>query len=311
MGFVRDAVSSVFGTGDTTEAQMVNTDPSLLRGRVDNTFVQGQDLQKQLQQQALTGQGPLNDIFQNQLGQANNQAASLIASQRGVNPGMAARLAANASGQANQQALGQAAQNQLGAQQLAVQSNQGLLNSAQAGITGQNSANAGIAQANNQTNSQGVGGLFGAAGSIAAKGIGKTALGGALGFAEGGSVPFIPSYAGGGPICGQSHVHAYFNGGQAAKVPAMVSPGEVYIPPSKMNAVAKGADPIDAGQKIPGKAKVKGNSLKNDTVSKTLEEGGIVLPKSVMESKNPHWAAHKFVSEVMAKQGLSARRKRK
>lgn len=95
---------------------------------------------------------------------------------------------------------------------------------------------------------------------------------------------------------------------RGGKVPAMVSPGEVYIPPEGVKQVAKGKDPIQAGVKVPGKAKVKGDSLKNDTVPTTLDEGGIVLPKSVMEAKNPHWAAHKFVSGIMAKQGLKARR---
>lgn len=93
------------------------------------------------------------------------------------------------------------------------------------------------------------------------------------------------------------------------KVPAMVSPGEVYIPPREVEEVKRGKkDPISAGEKIPGKAKVKGDSLKNDTVPKTLEEGGIVLPKSVMEAKHPHWEAHKFVSAILAKQGLKGRK---
>jgi hypothetical protein len=91
---------------------------------------------------------------------------------------------------------------------------------------------------------------------------------------------------------------------KGGKVPAMVSPGERYLPPNEVEKVAKGQkDPEKAGVKIPGKAKVKGDSLKNDTVPATLEEGGIVLPKSVMESANPHWAAHKFVSAIMAKKG--------
>jgi hypothetical protein len=93
-----------------------------------------------------------------------------------------------------------------------------------------------------------------------------------------------------------------------AKVPAMVSPGEVYIPPHQIEKVKKGKDPIKSGEKIPGKAKVKGDSLKNDTVPKTLEEGGIVLPKSVMESKHPHWEAHKFVSNIL-KKGLHSKKK--
>ena len=86
------------------------------------------------------------------------------------------------------------------------------------------------------------------------------------------------------------------------KVPAMVSPGERYLPPSEVEKVARGEKSADkAGERIPGKAKVKGDSLKNDTVPKTLEEGGVVIPRSVMESKHPHWAAHKFVSEIMKK----------
>jgi hypothetical protein len=93
------------------------------------------------------------------------------------------------------------------------------------------------------------------------------------------------------------------NMARGGKVPAMVSPGEGYLPPQAVDQVARGKAPLQVAQKIPGKAKVKGDSLKNDTVPKTLEEGGIVLPRSVMESKHPHWEAHKFVSAIMAKQG--------
>lgn len=329
MGFISNAVGSVFGTGDTTEANMINQ-PHLV-DRADAGFEEGHTLAQQLQQQAANGGGPLNTIFQNQLGQANNQAASLIASQRGVNPGMAARIAGQTVGNANQQALAQGAQNQLGAQQLASQNNISQQQINQGAIAANNSSNAAIAAGNNKTNASGVGGVLGGLGSGAVKlggalasGIGSfapeaiTTAGEAIASnpevllaAQGGAVPFMPSYAKGGPISGQSHVHAYFQGGKTKGVPAMVSPGEVYLPPNAVKEVAHGADPIRAGQKIPGKAAVKGNSLKNDTVPKTLEEGGIVLPRSVMQSKNPHWAAHKFVSEVMAKQGLSARRKKK
>lgn len=96
---------------------------------------------------------------------------------------------------------------------------------------------------------------------------------------------------------------------KGGKVPAMVSPGERYLSPKEVEKVAKGEKaPEKAGEKIKGKAKVKGDSLKNDTVPKTLEEGGIVLPKSVMEAKHPHWEAHKFVSAILAKkQGLKSR----
>lgn len=95
---------------------------------------------------------------------------------------------------------------------------------------------------------------------------------------------------------------------RGGKVPALVSPGEVYLSPDKAKAVAQGkADPIKDGEKIPGKPKVGGakDSYANDTVPKTLEEGGIVLPRHVTQSKDPAAAAHKFVSAIMARHNMS------
>lgn len=111
-------------------------------------------------------------------------------------------------------------------------------------------------------------------------------------FAKGGKV----AYAQGGSV-------AMAKGG---KVPALVSPGERYLPPSEVKKVEAGKkDPMKAGEKIPGKRTAKGttNSYADDIVPKTLEEGGIVLPNSVTQAKNPHWGAHKFVSEIMRKKG--------
>jgi hypothetical protein len=95
---------------------------------------------------------------------------------------------------------------------------------------------------------------------------------------------------------------AYAKGG---KVPAMVSPGEKYLSPDKVDQVAKGASPMAEGETIPGKPKVGGavNSYQNDTVPKTLEEGGIVIPRHITQGKNPEKAAHKFVSAILAKNG--------
>ncbi len=102
-------------------------------------------------------------------------------------------------------------------------------------------------------------------------------------------------------------VAAAAKGGKAhKKVPALVSPGERYLSPSEVTKVAQGkANPMKAGEKIPGKPKVGGakNSYANDTVPKTLEKGGIVLPRSVTQAKHPAWEAHKFVSAIMAKNG--------
>ena len=110
---------------------------------------------------------------------------------------------------------------------------------------------------------------------------------------------------------GGSHPTA-FAFARGGPVPAMLSPGEKYLSPDKVDKVANGADPLSEGKKVPGKPKVAGakNDYANDTVKATLQEGGIVLPRSVTQSKNPHWAAKKFVESVMAKQGLKPRLKK-
>jgi hypothetical protein len=89
---------------------------------------------------------------------------------------------------------------------------------------------------------------------------------------------------------------------EGGKVPAMVSPGERYLPPSEVEKVKKGEkEAVHAGKKIPGKAKVDGDNLQNDTVHATLKEGGIVIPRSVMQSDDPAEQARKFVAAVLAK----------
>jgi len=96
---------------------------------------------------------------------------------------------------------------------------------------------------------------------------------------------------------------APFTANKGGKVPAKVSPGEVYLSPKKVEKVAEGKSSPLSGEKIHGKAKVKGDSLKNDTVSKTLQSGGIVLPRSVTQHPNAPQKAHDFVAALLAKQG--------
>lgn len=287
------------------------------------------------------GTGP--NPAQAQLAQATganvaNQAA-LMAGQRGAsqNVGLLARQAGQQGAAAQQNAAGQAATlqanqslgalgqlgglatSQVGQQANALQNYNALAqgqqnsllgqtnaqNSANLGnISQQNSANAGIAGQNAGVQGKIVGGL--------ASGIGS-----ALMLAEGGQVS--PPTTGMATSANQSaslkeggykgkskvghHLHMLAQGG---KVPALVSPGERYLPPSEVKKVEAGKkDPMKAGEKIPGKRTAKGttNSYADDTVPKTLEKGGIVLPNSVTQSKNPHWAAHAFVSEIMRKKG--------
>jgi len=208
----------------------------------------------------------------------------------------------------------------------------GVQGTSQNALNNQNQINSGVAQQNTNTNKAIIGGLINGASAAATGGMSAMSPGGGSGgsftssgggynsnnYAQGGMVDTHAQIQPEGPRSmlakhakgGFTHDHTVMMAhgghvsGSAKKVPAMLSPGEKYIPPSEVKKVAKGKDPIDAGKKVPGKAKVKGNSLKNDTVPATLEEGGVVIPKSVMESKHPHWAAKKFVEAIIAKQGL-------
>lgn len=93
---------------------------------------------------------------------------------------------------------------------------------------------------------------------------------------------------------------AFARGGN---VPAMVSPGERYLPPSAVKKVVMGKDPMKVGEKIPGKPKVPGNSYANDVVPKKLAAGGVVIPNSIMQSKNPAKGARDMVAAIIAKRG--------
>ncbi len=110
-------------------------------------------------------------------------------------------------------------------------------------------------------------------------------------------------FAKGGNICKgphKSHVANYMMK-KGGAVPAMVSPGEIYLSPNKVRDVMEnGANPLKVGQKIPGKAKVKGDSLKNDTQPMTLEAGGVVLPRHIVKKMSPE-KAELFVHRAMAR----------
>ena len=112
----------------------------------------------------------------------------------------------------------------------------------------------------------------------------------------------MPANTGNADISDQGEMNAARGG----KVPALVSPGEVYLKPKDVKKVVNGADPMKVGEHIPGKPKVGGakNSYANDTVKKTLDEGGIVVPRSKTKGKNPSEASIKFVHAIAAKHGM-------
>jgi hypothetical protein len=55
------------------------------------------------------------------------------------------------------------------------------------------------------------------------------------------------------------------------------------------------------GKMVPGKAKVKGDSLKNDHVPAMLSPGEIVIPRSIAQGPNAATNAARFVQQVLAK----------
>lgn len=284
----------------------------------------------QLQSVAL-GQGP--NPAQAMLAQATganiaNQAA-LMAGQRGAgaNAGLLARQAAQQGGALQQNAVGQGASmqaqqslgalGQLGAlssQQVAQQqraqeaivnaglNEQQIRQQAVLGASGQNAALQGqIAQ-----------GQIGAVGGIA-QGLGAALTPSPVASASAPRANPAPSgpnlginytFAHGGQVGEpQSRIGRHLKGlpvlAHGGKVPALVSPGEIYLDPREAKEVAsKHRNPLQVGERIPGKAKVKGDSEKNDVVKKNLDAGGVVVPRT--KADEPKKAA-KFVQAVMAK----------
>jgi len=289
--------------------------------------------------QVAQGQGlnPAQAMLNNATGQNIANQAALMAGQRGAsaNPALIARQAAQQGANLQQQAIGQGAalqaqqalnalgqQGQIANQQVNQQGNAlGQLGSLTQGnlgqyigannalnqanvsnIAAQNNANSSIAQGNQKAQQGIFSGITGAAGS-------------ALGLAEGGKIetlaPLIkfapmlfgapPILAEGGSVPRSSYAKSMMAKG--GKVDALVSPGEIYLPPEKAKKVAEGKESPMSGEKIPGKPKVPGavNSYANDTVPRKLEEGGIVIPRSITQRKDAPEAAKRFVEALMNK----------
>jgi len=201
------------------------------------------------------GQGPNPaQLMLNQATQNNaHQAAGMVASQKGINPAMAARMAGQQSAMGGQQAAGQGAlmqaQQQLAAQQqlgslYGQQANQqlGQQQMLQQALSSQNQANIqntlgaqGLTQQTEAANAQAragiTGGLMGGVGSAAQMMVGKgKADGGRI--EAGGSYTDYSNYAAqGGRIDGTAEVPG--DSYQNDKVHTMLSPGEIVIPRSK------------------------------------------------------------------------------
>lgn len=93
-------------------------------------------------------------------------------------------------------------------------------------------------------------------------------------------------------------------GAEGGKVPVLLSPGEQKIPAKDVPAVAAGKkDPLSTGKRIPGDPKHPGNDYRNDTYKDDADPGDMIIPNEVMQGKNPHWGAMKFVQAHMMANG--------
>lgn len=98
----------------------------------------------------------------------------------------------------------------------------------------------------------------------------------------------------------KSHVANFL--AEGGKVKSMVSPGEIYLSPEKVSKVInEDVDPKKIGQKIGGKAKVKGDSYENDTVPMDLQEGGVVIDRENMGTREKRLLfVHKSIARKKA-----------
>lgn len=320
MGFVKSMVSNSRGAGWNAQQ-----DPNAVNN-LQNQYGMVQSVEGQLQGVANgTGPNPALAQLQQTTDQNIAQNAGFVASQKGINPALAARLAGQNAGQMNQAAAGQAAV-QTANQQLGALGQLGSLagntqSNIQAGLNSANSANAGIAQ----QNAAGQYGLI-------------NGVGGAIGVlkAHGGMIPEVHNYADGGPVSALGQFYAGnngLNGNANAYISAPSAP--LAIPNSKHNAPSAngnpaGADPTgliggnaigglggadlsaasagpmiaNRGALVPGRASVGGDNFKNDTVPAVLSPGEIVIPRSITQGKDAPKRAAEFVAKVLAKNGL-------
>lgn len=345
-------LSSVLGTNSQYQASPAQAgnpySQNQLQMEANNQgqiYNQQQALGQQLQaQMAGNGPNPAQQQFQQNVNQNTAQAQGLIASQRGLNPALAAKMGANIGSQNNQQAAAQSGVMQAQQQLAATQNYGNLLGQQQQGnlaqqqlYTGANqgamNANVNVAQGNQQQAGNLVGG-FANAGSAALP---------ALLAAHGGMIPHydlggqIQSGSADGPSSSAGQYLALQNpdfsqagkqmgaaGSNIGKALGTLSTGMGMSQGPTMAGGAMDAGSAGAaggsslgmmaamaskggvinfkpGGAVPGNASVMGDSAANDTVPAMVSPGEVVLPRSVVNSKNPQKEAAKFLGAVLAK----------
>ena len=190
----------------------------------------------QMLKQQYSGTGPNAALGMMQRGseEAIKRSAGALASQRGINPALAQRLASQQAAQQTQEAAQQGAILQAQQQQAALgglqnvygqigQQALGQYGAAQQAYTGQMGAN-------QEVMGRLVGGLASGLGAVGAAAMAPGAVGAAA-MAKGGKVPGKPE------VDGDSYAND--------KVPAMLSPGEIVVPRSKAKDPDKAKEFID------------------------------------------------------------------
>jgi len=153
-----------------------------------------------------------------------------------------------------------------------------------------NNANAGIAQQQAQQGSNVLGGLLGAGAQI-----GAAALMNQGGQVENKKLAKVPE---GDRYPGSVQMPPHFQ-----KI-AELYHGNQYRPQAYAQGGSVGSK-LKEGGKVPGQAKMKGDHPINDTVSAKLSPGEVVIPKSVMESRDPVGGAAQFVANLENKKANS------
>jgi len=279
MGFI----TNLFRGPEQYEAQA-----GLQPGQLQQTYQQQQDAMQKMagfvaatqpgmaqglaSQQALSGQlgqmaqglGPSvgEAVLQKQAGDITAQQAALMGSQRGAsqNVGLVGRQAAQAGMQAQQQAASQAAIQRAGEQLSAIQQLQALSGQQ----VGQQQAGLGMyGQSALQAQQQ-------ALQAQQAQEAARTSMAQTRESTRGSILGKTLDFA--------AALKGKAEGGE-------VKPEEAFDIVEFLNAVK----PMAHGEKIPGKAKVDGDSLKNDTVPALLSPGEIVVPRTA--AKDPEKAA--------------------
>lgn len=283
-----------------------------------NAALAGSNAQQQAAGQGATLQANQSLNALGQVGNALGQQANLIG-QQGTLQGMQGSIAGQQVG--NQMAGTGAVTNAALANQgqltqgLGAQNTANIQNAAQ-----QNSANAGVAAHNAQSQAQGIGGLFNSLGPAASvlgglfggggAAAGADALSGSLAAVPELTLPALGSAAGIGSGAGAASLLPLalkYKGGEiggSALAPHLQAISSIYHGQTKQPLAQGGPVMLKQGGGVPGQPKQPEKDVKtNDTVPALLTPKEVVLPLSVTQSKDPVKAAAEFMASVLKKQG--------